>query len=38
MAFYDLSKRERMQVVEKINLHLLSEVKSGQNKHTLACF
>lgn len=38
MAFYDLSKIERIELVEKINLHILSEIKKGKHKLTLTYF
>ena len=38
MAFYDLSKTERIELVEKINNDLHSELKQGKTKRILAYF
>lgn len=38
MAFYDLSKEERVQFVEQISNDLLNELPSGKKKKTLAYF
>ena len=38
MAFYDLNKSERIELVEKINRQILSELKSGKQKYILDFF
>ena len=38
MAFYDLNKSERIELVDKINQHILSELKSGKTKFILDYF
>jgi hypothetical protein len=38
MAFYDLSKDERTQLVEQLHTDLLNELKTGRKKKTLAYF
>ncbi len=38
MAFYDLNKIERIELVEKINEHILAELKSTKQKYILNYF
>lgn len=38
MSFYDLNKSERIELVEHIYQHILSELKSGEQKFILDCF
>jgi HEAT repeat protein len=38
MSFYDLSKDERVKLVDEINLKILSEIQSGKSKNILNYF
>ncbi len=38
MSFYDLNKSERIELVDKINQQILSELKSGKQKYILDYF
>jgi HEAT repeat protein len=38
MAFYDLSKQERTAAAAQIHQQILSEIRTGRDKHIITCF